>query len=93
MQCNKCKFVGNVIGGHRSCNVLNDTKLGMLVATGLAEINISNKDGTNSRPAVQISDWGKSHGWADWPIQFDPIWIDKCEFYTQKEDISFPQPG
>lgn len=93
MDCHKCKFVGTVIGSaHKSCKVLADTKLDILIASGLAEIQISKKDGTESKPAVEVNPWGKSHGWADWPIQFDPIWIDSCVFFAEPESASFPQP-
>lgn len=86
MECNKCKFVGTVVGSaHKSCTVLQDSGLDIMVASGMAQIQITEKDGSNSRPAVEVSDWGKSHGWADWPIQFDPIWIEKCAFFAKKE--------
>ena len=32
---------------------------------------------------VQLNDHGVKNGWASWPIDFDPIWIEKCAFYTE----------
>lgn len=86
MDCSNCKFVKNLPSTHhKACGVLNNFTLEIAVLAGKAEIQISNKDGSDPRPAVEVSNWGKAHGWADWPLQFDPIWIDKCAFFTKNE--------
>lgn len=27
---------------------------------------------------ITINEHGIEHGWANWPVDFDPIWIDSC---------------
>jgi hypothetical protein len=34
--------------------------------------------------SISINEHGKKNGWALWPFDFDPIWIDKCEMYNKK---------
>jgi hypothetical protein len=38
---------------------------------------------------VQINDHSFNNGWASWPFDFDPIWIDSCDSHLQKEIIPF----
>lgn len=85
MNCHECEFVGNVPGSvHRSCNILGDKGLEFLASTGAIQVNISDKDGSNERSAIEIDEYGKSMGWAIWPVNFDPTWIKKCAFFTNK---------
>ena len=85
MDCHNCKFVGNVAGSaHRSCNLIEDSAARILLVSGHLEINVTDKETGEKVPAIEISEWGKSHGWAAWPLNFDPIWIDKCVFFTKK---------
>ena len=28
---------------------------------------------------------GIKHGWFNWPFNFDPVWLDNCEGFEQKE--------
>lgn len=37
----------------------------------------------NKKPV--INEHGAKNGWANWPFDFDPIWIEACEF-KQMED-------
>ena len=29
---------------------------------------------------------GVKHGWAHWPFNFDPIWVEECLFFHRKGD-------
>ena len=33
---------------------------------------------------IFCNEHGMRSGWCDWPIQFDPCWIDECEFFEEK---------
>lgn len=35
---------------------------------------------------VVISKHGFENGWAQYPINFDPIWINSCDGYSEKEE-------
>lgn len=30
---------------------------------------------------VKIGEHGIMHGWANWPIEYDPIWVKECSVY------------
>ena len=34
---------------------------------------------------VALNPHGVKHGWAYWPLNFDPIWIESCDSFKQKE--------
>lgn len=34
---------------------------------------------------VQVNDHGFNNGWASWPFNFDPIWIDSCDSHLQEK--------
>lgn len=35
---------------------------------------------------VTISAHGFKHGWACWPVDFDPIWIEDCQYFDPIPD-------
>lgn len=79
--CYKCEFRGTVPGStHSSCNIvkkmlegLDEGKISALevaLATGQASLD------DNGEPAVKRDPHGVKNGWAYWPLDFDPIWIE-----------------
>ena len=34
---------------------------------------------------VKAHDHGVKMGWFNWPIDFDPIWLEECKLYEKKE--------
>ncbi len=32
------------------------------------------------------NDHGKKNGWFNWPYNFDPIWLQKCNGYTPRNE-------
>lgn len=40
---------------------------------------------------VVINPVGIQRGWANWPWNFDPTWIEKCNGYTQKVEADGQQ--
>jgi len=32
---------------------------------------------------LDVNQHGLDHGWADWPISFDPIWIRRCTGFKE----------
>ena len=84
--CYDCKHKGNVPGSaHSSCNLLRNVgtdeseigKLELLLASGAAQLTV------DSEPAVQFDPHGIKNGWAIWPLNFDPIWLQKCSFFSE----------
>ena len=86
--CYACKHRGDLPGSaHSRCNVLRETgseivsTLEMLI--GIGEASISNKNTGES--LVKLNPHGVKNGWAAWPINFDPVWVDECQFFLKKE--------
>jgi hypothetical protein len=47
------------------------------------QVQLTNK--TTGEPLVKLNDHGIKNGWASWPMDFDPIWVEGCIFETKKE--------
>jgi hypothetical protein len=93
--CYKCKFRGTLSTTHHSkCGVITyeispEAKhlaetLEMSIAAGAHAI----VDKTTGEPLVRLNPHGVENGWAIWPLNFDPIWVDFCPFYSPKGEIN-----
>ena len=88
MDCYKCKFRGSVPGSaHSSCNVIRQAsdiekarELELLIAGG--QVSLTDQD---DNPIVKLNPHGVKSGWAMWPLDFDPTWVDSCGFFKEKE--------
>ena len=83
MNCKDCKFKGPIAfgsGHHRTCVALTDDLTGQLLLT-----QASIKDKTTGEDAVVQNPHGVKNGWCTWPINFDPIWIESCIFFTERD--------
>jgi hypothetical protein len=45
---------------------------------------------TELLPEIRLSEHGVLKGWCSWPYDFDPIWIDKCTAFEEKEEKVTP---
>jgi hypothetical protein len=34
---------------------------------------------------IKINPHGRKNGWANWPLDFDPIWVSECKFYLPQD--------
>jgi len=58
----------------------NDEKgaaLELMLAT--KQVTLINEE--TKEELVQLNPHGVKNGWATWPLDFDPIWVEKCSFY------------
>jgi hypothetical protein len=92
--CYNCKFRGSVVGSaHSRCRAITENssnkekamELEILLATGKYEMSLSDNVTGESRPIVKLNEHGVKNGWAVWPINFDPIWVEDCAFFKEKE--------
>lgn len=69
--CYKCKYRGNLPGDcHSVCEhpAIKDQFISVIIPP--PELNIKgNRHGID-------------HGWFWWPINFDPIWLERCDGFT-----------
>lgn len=91
--CWNCKYKGEVPGSaHICCNhpVVEIDQLKMIMLLQLAKgiyyenpthIKLTNKDTEKEHNFIEISEQGFKGGWASYPINFDPTWIEKCMGY------------
>ena len=89
--CYNCKFRGTVPGSaHSSCKVvrtlLGDApeakvlELEMFLLLGKAKLTDGDED------AVKLNPHGVKNGWASWPFDFDPVWVEECKLFLSKEE-------
>jgi len=78
--CYKCTYRGNVPGDAHSCCRYpgNDTDM----FSGLFNNN-------NSENGTKLNIRGNLHGirsgWFMWPVNFDPVWLENCDGFKDKE--------
>lgn len=92
--CYSCKFRGTVPGSaHSSCRMIRETtsdkekamELELLLSTGGYQLTIKDKETGAERPLVSLNEHGVKNGWAAWPLNFDPVWVEDCVLFQGKE--------
>lgn len=98
--CYQCKYRGEIPGNaHSKCKhptvefFVNDplaNLVGMLGSRGIASlgINLGRDDILNpgKNPlGVSGKKAGVDGGWFNWPINFDPVWLESCDGFSSKE--------
>ena len=90
--CYQCKYRGTVPGSvHSKCNVvrerlypeLSDSEK-YITELGLAAGAMSLVDNKTKEPLLKFNQHGVASGWAVWPVNFDPVWLEECRFFEQK---------
>ena len=87
MNCYDCKFRGPVAGsGHSCCNIVPVHQQFQLYLAYLQgkQLMVIRKPGEDPIPALKLDPHGVKKGWAMWPINFDPVWVSECQFFTSK---------
>lgn len=81
MSCYDCKFRRGIPGdAHSECTIIPTPEYRLMV---YAITQVSNGIKTDIMD-VQLNPHGVRNGWAAWPINFDPIWVDKCNLFREK---------
>lgn len=71
--CYKCKHRQEVPGSaHSKCDSL------------APEIGIAVMIGNVTIKGLGLNPVGVKGGWANWPLDFDPIWVNHCPFFIEK---------
>ena len=89
--CYNCKWRGDIPGSaHSCCTVLrregaeNDPTT-ILLELQLSVGKVALVDETTQEPLIKLNEHGVKNGWAEWPLNFDPTWVEGCPFETSKE--------
>lgn len=73
--CYNCKYRGGVPGSvHSNCNVLPQNQF-------TVAIYVAQQNGQTEK--LKLNPHGVRNGWAFWPLDFDPCWVDHCNFYEE----------
>jgi hypothetical protein len=92
INCYNCIFRSTVAGSvHSSCTVLRELSKGTDQEENLTflEFNLAANKVTlfvDEEPAIKLNPHGVAKGWAMWPLNFDPIWVEDCKFFKNKEE-------
>ena len=88
--CYKCQYRGGLPGDAHSCchhpanDKINSNPfaqiLGILGSVGRGPGIQASGKGLN----IKANPHGIKHGWFNFPINFDPIWLENCDGFTQK---------
>ena len=86
--CYKCVYRRDAVGSaHSQCihpanaKVNNDPLAQVFAILG----SVGRGPGIGLRPdgiKVKGSDFGKRKGWFNWPINFDPVWLEECDGFN-----------
>jgi hypothetical protein len=87
--CYKCIYRGELAGDAHSCckhpKVIEAEKtngadlIGLLALLGVGVM--ANIKGIK----VKGNNHGIKHGWFAWPFNFDPVWLEECDGFKEKE--------
>ena len=76
--CYKCKYRRDLSGDcHSQCGVFGTGSLQMVAFA--MYVNCDEK-------GVVGDPHGIKNGWFNWPLNFDPTWLEKCSYYEPKEE-------
>lgn len=45
----------------------------------------------NHEANVKGSDHGRRSGWFNWPLNFDPVWLESCDGFSDKPEDKKPR--
>ena len=83
--CDKCKFRGSVPGSahsrchHPSIAEITASPIGNLFSAFASIQRTPPIVHSSHRLQVKGNPHGISHGWFNWPWNFDPIWLEECD--------------
>lgn len=81
--CYECKFRRELgYSSHSKCVVLTDKLEGERKKQVEDLIDLLGSDLLKSGQ-IKFNQHGVDNGWASWPSNFDPSWLEKCEFFER----------
>lgn len=91
--CYECKHRRPLAGNaHSKCmhpviNFMWGSTAGVLISLigGVPPIIPTVKLNGDDVPVVQFNQHGIKNGWASWPFNFDPVWLEFCVFWVNDQ--------
>lgn len=88
-KCYSCKFRGYVPeNAHSSCSFVKTYYRDKLdeEELGLLELGLSGNILKFNDEVLKFNQHGIDKGWVNWPLNFDPVWLEVCKFYQKKDE-------
>ncbi len=90
--CYDCKYRGEIPGDAHSCcqhpkvKSESDDPLGKLLGifAGVGRIGPIISEAAADL-GIKLDPYGIVNGWANWPWNFDPTWLDACDGFEKKD--------
>lgn len=89
--CYECKHQGSVPGSaHSNCNhpalsEINDDPLLRLIGILGGARNQSLPAPSVNGITVEGNQHGIDSGWFNWPMNFDPVWLEECNGFEERK--------
>lgn len=88
--CYKCEYRGNIPGDAHSC--CNHPKNKEILENPLAKImailgGVGRVSPIKHETGLKVvgNPHGIRNGWFNWPLNFDPSWLEECNGFKEKE--------
>ena len=84
--CYNCKHRKEVTGSaHTQCGAKNIFDMILEISQNKYKwIGYHLVETSTADVKVSLHETGVKNGWAIWPLNFDPVWIDECKFFEEK---------
>ena len=93
MNCLACKHRRPLSGDtHSACHHPENEKMlenpmaqlfAIFASVGRVEPVVDN--GAAAKIGITLNEHGVRSGWCNWPMNYDPIWVQSCNGFTSKE--------
>lgn len=86
MNCHECKHRGEVVGSvHSSCRHPDIPEYDPVDRLLVLAKRVTAVDSVTAQKfGITVNEHGLLNGWANWPLDFDHIWISGCERFEEK---------
>ncbi len=82
--CFKCKHKNNLPGNTHICCKHPSTESALGALAGMLQILSGQMPDEMNKLNIKGNEHGIKSGWFNWPIDFDPLWLENCDGF---EDI------
>ncbi len=92
--CYSCQYRGEVPGSAHSCcqhpavkadAIVNDPAVQLIGVLGRRSGHTSVPSTASRTLHICAAEQGIRRGWFIWPVNFDPVWLERCDGYAAKD--------
>lgn len=91
--CYNCEYRGTIPGDAHSCckhpdlkEVINDPLAGLMAMfASVGRIQPIDVRALYKNFNIKLNPHGVKMGWAQWPFNYDPVWLENCDGFKEKK--------